>query len=98
MPCTKDYTKGIQHKVIDIHVQEQDSKDYHDLVLQVLDSLCIRLWGGYYEPYSDRDKQLGDALAKFLQEYKTLHKTQVLTQGSEKLQNNTYRNELKGVS
>lgn len=68
MPCTKNYTKAVLHKTIEIYVEE-DSKDYHDLVLKVLNSLCIRLYGGYYEPYSDRDKQLGDALSKFLKEY-----------------------------
>lgn len=56
-------------KSIDI-VVEQESKDYHDLVLDILESLITRLYGGHYEPCSNRDKELADSLLNFLNSYK----------------------------
>lgn len=58
------------YKNIEINVQEENATDYHDLVLKVLGGLCIRLYGGYYEPLSDRDVELANELREFLAQYK----------------------------
>ena len=58
------------YKSIDINVEEENAKDYHDLVLKVLGGLCVRLYGGYYEPLSDRDVKLANELREFLDKYK----------------------------
>ena len=38
------------------------NKDHFDQAIEMLYSLTVLLYGGYYEPKSDRDKELADEL------------------------------------
>lgn len=49
---------------------EEEGNDYHDLALRVLETVTVKLCGGYYEPKSNRDAELGKFLYNSLQHYK----------------------------
>lgn len=49
---------------------EMEGTDYHDLSLEVIKVLVNHLYGGYYEPHSDRDVKLGEALENLHREFK----------------------------
>ena len=55
-------------KHINIKVAAQ-APDYHDLTLRALHTLEVKLYGGYYEPLSQRDCALAGALSKMLETY-----------------------------
>lgn len=57
-----------QGKYVDIQIEELDAKDYHDLVVKALKIMANHLYGGYYEPLSERDRSLGDKISKLLDE------------------------------
>jgi hypothetical protein len=48
---------------------EKETEDYHDLVLIVMQNMVNKLCGGYYEPKSDRDAELANAINSFLKPY-----------------------------
>ena len=56
---------GKNIKVIHIDV-EQEGEDYYDCVVSVLTGLRDRLYGGYYEPYSERDVVLAEAISSII--------------------------------
>lgn len=56
------------HRQIDIFVEDSNTSDYHDLAKNALSVLTNYLYGGYYEPLSERDKLLGDKISKLLDE------------------------------
>lgn len=53
---------------IEIGVEKENQKDYFELVKDVLTSMTNILYGGYYEPLSERDKELADKICKLLDE------------------------------
>ena len=53
---------------IDIFVEDSNTSDYYDLAKRTLHSLTNFLYGGYYEPLSERDKELADKICKLLDE------------------------------
>ena len=55
---------------IEIGVEKENQKDYFELVKDVLTSMTNILYGGYYEPLSERDKELSDKICKLLDEIK----------------------------
>ena len=57
-------------RYIHLEVSDEGSVDYHDLSLKVLQHLTNYLYGGYYEPLSERDKALADEISKLLESYK----------------------------
>ena len=57
-----------QGKYVNIQIEELDAKDYHDLVVKALKAMANQLYGGYYEPLSERDKELADKICKLLDE------------------------------
>lgn len=48
-------------KSINIKVEDR-AEDYYDLALQAIREISIRLYGGHYEPCSERDMELAKAL------------------------------------
>lgn len=57
-------------RYIHIEVSDEDSADYYDLSFKVLHHLTNYLYGGYYEPLSERDKALADGISKLLADHK----------------------------
>ena len=55
---------------IEIGVEKENQKDYFELAKDVLTSMTNILYGGYYEPLSERDKELADKICKLLDEIK----------------------------
>lgn len=53
---------------IQIGVEKENQKDYFELTKEVLTSVTHILYGGYYEPLSERDKKLADKICKLLDE------------------------------
>lgn len=54
---------------------EQEAEDYHDIILQTMEHLVIKLYGGYYEPCSDRDAELANKLSDFIKQQRKNHET-----------------------
>ena len=44
-------------------------RDYFDDAIVSLQSNCARLYGGYYEPASDRDLKLAEGIAELLKKF-----------------------------
>lgn len=45
------------------------NKDNFDKAIEDIYRVCVMLYGGYYEPKSNRDIELADKLHKILEEY-----------------------------
>jgi len=61
--------QGKNLKTISIQ-SEHTGEDYFCCVLQVLQELGTKLSGGYYEPYSERDRELSYDIYVLLDKYK----------------------------
>jgi hypothetical protein len=59
MNLTRQFTFG----------NEQQRRDYFDDAIASLQSNCARLYGGYYEPASDRDLKLAEGIAELLRKF-----------------------------
>ena len=55
---------------IQIDIEKENQKDYFELATSALTSIAYILYGGYYEPLSERDKELADKICKLLDEIK----------------------------
>jgi len=62
-------SQGKNYKTISIQV-EHNGEDYFCCVLQVLQELHVKLSGGYYEPMSERDRELSYSIYVLLDKYK----------------------------
>ena len=43
-------------------------QDNYDQAIRILNGVSVLLWGGYYEPYSDRDIELAKKVDNLLDE------------------------------
>jgi hypothetical protein len=48
---------------------EQQRRDYFDDAIASIQANCARLYGGYYEPASDRDLKLAEGIAELLRKF-----------------------------